>query len=123
MSSRPRRPYCCWPATTSTTTTRNVNMSGVSSRTLIKSVMKSLGYKCHPMASGGSVPRNIQSSEAAWPQIGVKAVALIDKRIGGIDLLSRLDILPSQSAYRSSDLVTRQDLQRVSRILCISASY
>ena len=68
------------------------------------------------MASGGSVPQNIQSSGAAWPQIGVKAVALIDKRIGGIDLLSRLDILPSQSAYRSSDLVTRQDLQRVSRI-------
>ena len=42
------------------------------------SVMKSLGYRCHPMASGGSVPLYFQSCGAAWPQVGVKAVALFD---------------------------------------------
>ena len=54
---------------------------------VISSVMKSLGYKRHPMASRESVPVNFQLSGAAWPQVGIKAVALFDKCIGGIDLL------------------------------------
>ena len=55
---------------------------------VIKSVMMSLGYKCNPMASRERVPVNFQSSGPAWPQVGVKAVALFDERIGDSDLLS-----------------------------------
>ena len=67
---------------------------------VIKSVMMSLGYKCNPMASRERVPVNFQSSGAAWPQVGFKAVALFDERIGGSNLLSGLVIWPSQSAFR-----------------------
>ena len=67
---------------------------------VVKSVMMSLGYKCNPMASRERVPVNFQSNGAAWPQVGVKAVALFDERIGGSDLLSGLAIWPSQSAFR-----------------------
>ena len=67
---------------------------------VIESVMESLGYKRHPMASRQSVPVNFQSCGAVWPQVGVKAVALFDKRIGSSGFLSGPKIWPSQSAFR-----------------------